>query len=235
MRRPWTITDFAVVWLSGVVGSAAAAAIAAVLDIGDGLLLFLLTGQFVGILAAFWTLGRRRDDPGVGLTVEPKDLRYLGLGILLQIASALLIAPLSRIVYPEGRPPQEIADAIADPAAPMAIKLGLFSAAVIFAPLTEEIMFRGILFKALIRRGRWLAFAVTAVVFTAVHVLGLDPGNMAGSAAVVLPPILVLGLVLAWITDRSGRLGPAIFLHSGWNMLAALILLIPAELLETAG
>jgi membrane protease YdiL (CAAX protease family) len=29
---------------------------------------------------------------------------------------------------------------------------------------------------------------------------------------------------------RSGRLGPAIFLHSGFNLLAAIVLLLPADL-----
>jgi membrane protease YdiL (CAAX protease family) len=52
------------------------------------------------------------------------------------------------------------------------------------------------------------------------------------SAVVVLPPIFLLGLVLGWLTQRSGRLGPAIFLHSGWNLLAAFVLLLPPEFLE---
>jgi membrane protease YdiL (CAAX protease family) len=55
------------------------------------------------------------------------------------------------------------------------------------------------------------------------------------SAAVVLPPLFVLGLLLAWITQRSGRLGPAIFIHSGWNLLAAFVLLLPPEVLEQMG
>jgi membrane protease YdiL (CAAX protease family) len=31
---------------------------------------------------------------------------------------------------------------------------------------------------------------------------------------------------------RSGRLGPAIFLHSGFNLLAAIVLLLPADLAD---
>jgi membrane protease YdiL (CAAX protease family) len=73
------------------------------------------------------------------------------------------------------------------------------------------------------------------VVFSAVHVLGLNVDRLLASAVVVLPPIFLLGLILAWLTVRTGRLGPAIFLHSGWNLLAAIVLLLPEELVEGLG
>ena len=47
-----------------------------------------------------------------------------------------------------------------------------------------------------------------------------------------MPQLFIVGIVLAWVTLRNGRLGPAIFIHSGFNLLAALVLLIPSELLE---
>jgi membrane protease YdiL (CAAX protease family) len=73
---------------------------------------------------------------------------------------------------------------------------------------------------------------VSAIVFSLFHVLGLAADNLLAAAAVVLPQLFIVGAVLAWVTLRSGRLGPAIFLHSGWNLLAALILLLPPELLN---
>jgi membrane protease YdiL (CAAX protease family) len=72
----------------------------------------------------------------------------------------------------------------------------------------------------------------SALVFSLFHVLGLTTGNLLAAAAIVLPQLFIVGLVLAWVTLRSGRLGPAIFLHSGWNLLAALVLLLPPELLN---
>jgi membrane protease YdiL (CAAX protease family) len=76
---------------------------------------------------------------------------------------------------------------------------------------------------------------VSSAVFALVHLTGLDTDTMLRSAAVVLSPFFILGLVLAWLTQRHGRLGPAIFLHSGWNLLAAFVLLLPADLLEQVG
>ena len=152
----------------------------------------------------------------------------------LQIVVALLLQPIARIIYPEGRPPQEIADIIGSSDTDSTIRVVLFAAAVLMAPLTEELMYRGILFKAIRPLGPWVAIVVTALVFTAVHIFGLDANNRLASAAVVLPPLFALAIFLGWLTERTGRLGPALFLHSGWNLLAALLLLIPTELLEQA-
>ncbi|HEX6146058.1 MAG TPA: CPBP family glutamic-type intramembrane protease, partial [Acidimicrobiia bacterium] len=76
---------------------------------------------------------------------------------------------------------------------------------------------------------------VTALVFAFFHMLGLQPSRILQAAAVVLPQLFVVGLVLAWVTLRSKRLGPAIFIHSGFNLLAAVVLLLPPELLESLG
>ena len=74
---------------------------------------------------------------------------------------------------------------------------------------------------------------VSALVFALFHLLGLDPNRMLEAAAIVLPQLFIVGMILAWITFRSQRLGPAIFLHSGFNLLAAIALLLPPELLES--
>jgi membrane protease YdiL (CAAX protease family) len=76
---------------------------------------------------------------------------------------------------------------------------------------------------------------ITALVFSVFHLLGLDPERMLSAAAVVLPQLFIVGVVLAWVTLRSKRLGPAIFIHSGFNLLAAIVLLLPPELLESVG
>lgn len=73
---------------------------------------------------------------------------------------------------------------------------------------------------------------VSAAIFAAVHLTGLDASQLLRSAAVFLPPLFLLGLILAWLTQRHGRLGPAIFLHSGWNLLSAFVLLLPTEILD---
>jgi hypothetical protein len=112
------------------------------------------------------------------------------------------------------------------------LRVALVSAAVVLGPFTEELMYRGVLLKALQTRGKFFALIVSSLVFAAVHLTGLDTSRILASAAVFLPPLFLLGVILAWITQRTGRLGPAIFLHSGWNLLSAFVLLLPTEILE---
>jgi membrane protease YdiL (CAAX protease family) len=114
-------------------------------------------------------------------------------------------------------------------------KVAAMVTAVVLAPVTEELIFRGILLKTLETRGRRTVMVVTSLVFATFHLLGLDPSRLLQAAAVVLPQLFLVGLVLAWVTLRSKRLGPAIFIHSGFNLLAAVVLLVPTEMLEQLG
>lgn len=236
MRKTWTVGDFVLIWLGGTAASVVAALAMEGRDTGVGVAgLATLGAQFVGILGVFWLIRTRKRDAGsLNFALEPGDIKYAGLGMLLQIVASLLLQPIARLVYPDGRPPQEIAEILGSSDTESYVRIALFASAVLFAPLTEELMYRGVLFRATRPLGVWVAIITTAVVFTGVHVFGLDPNNRMGSAAIVLPPLFALALLLGWLTERTGRLGPALFLHSGWNLLAAAILLIPAELLEQA-
>jgi membrane protease YdiL (CAAX protease family) len=111
-------------------------------------------------------------------------------------------------------------------------RVGSLFISVVLAPVTEEIAFRGVLIKALGRKSNRSIILISAAVFSLFHMLGLASGSFIQAAAVVLPQLFIVGVVLAWLTLRSGRLGPAIFLHSGFNLLAAIVLLLPADLAD---
>lgn len=233
MVRSWTVTDFLLVWLAGFVGSGVFVAIGALITEGDFVFVLGLLGTYVGNLGVLVLLRARKDEADLGLVVEPKDVGYAGLGILLQIVLAVLVLPLARLLFPDGEPPQLLSEALSDPEASTLLRLGIFVTAVTLTPFTEELLFRGVLLRAVAHRGRRFTLLVTALVFAVVHVVGLDPERLWASAAVVLPPLFVFGLIQAWLTLRHRRLGPAMFLHSGWNLLVTGVLLIPNELLET--
>lgn len=230
--RSWTVVDFILVWLGGFLGTGVFFAIGFAINGDDLVFVLALVGQYIGNLGVLWLLKRRKDEGDLGFVVEPGDIRYMGLGLVLQLALALAFLPLTQLLFPDGRPPQEVAEAIANAEASALLKMSLIVAAVLLAPVTEELVFRGVLLKAFAHRGRRFVIVVTAAVFSAVHILGLDLERIWASAVVVLPPIFLLGLVLAWVTLRTGRLGPAIFMHSGWNLLAAFVLLLPPDVLE---
>lgn len=233
IARSWSVYDFILLWLAGQVGAALLIALGVAVG-ADSIIVFSLAGLYLGFAIVFWLLSRRRDVAELRLSVEPSDLVYIGLGLALQIGLAIAMLPLINLLFPEGRPPQELATVIAQADTPL-LQLTLVAATVVIGPAVEELTYRGVLLRALEGRGKTLAIVVSSVVFAAIHITGLDAATIWRSALVVLPPLFVLGAVAAWLTLRTGRLGPAIFLHSGWNLLSAFVLLIPIEVLEELG
>jgi membrane protease YdiL (CAAX protease family) len=228
------VLDFILIWLGGLIGAGIFFAIGALLVDENWTIVLSVAGQYVGNLGVFWVLSRYKPVSEIGLAIVPRDLLYIAAGLGLQIALAIVFLPLSELLFPEGRPQQEVADMIAN-ADTMVLRVALVAAAVVLGPVTEELMYRGILLKALERWGKVLALLVSSLVFAAAHLTGLDPDDLWRSAAVFLPPLFILGLVLARLTQKTGRLGPAIFLHSGWNLLSAFVLLLPVDVLEQVG
>lgn len=233
IARSWSVYDFILIWLGGLVGTGIFFALSVALVEEDWTIVLSLAGQYIGSLGVFWLLTRHKDAREIGLTIEGGDFVYIGLGLILQLALALVLLPLSTWLFPEGRPPQEVAEVIAG-ADTMSLQVALVAAAVVLGPVTEELMYRGILLKALETRGKMFALVLSSAVFALVHLTGLDTDALWRSAAVVLPPLFLLGVVLARLTQRHGRLGPAIFLHSGWNLLSAFVLLLPTDVLARA-
>lgn len=231
MRSSWSVIDFVLVILGGLVGAGIAAAVIVAAESNELALVLGIAGQYLGHLFVFWLIARSKEDPDIGLAVEGQDLRYLPLGLLLQLVLAIVFFPLTSLLFSEGDQAQQIGDFISGLQTTPA-RIGAVLVAVVLAPVTEEMMFRGVLLKALGDRSRRALILIPATVFVLFHVLGLDPNNFWASAAVVLPQLFVIGIALGWLVLRTGRLGPAIFLHSGYNLLAALTLLLPPEVLE---
>lgn len=95
-----------------------------------------------------------------------------------------------------------------------AVVLDLLTGAAV-APLSEETLYRGIVFAGLAQRVPFLPAAlISGLLFAIPHGLG------------VLAPILVLGTGLAWIYARTGTLWAPILAHSLVNAISLGILFI---------
>lgn len=87
------------------------------------------------------------------------------------------------------------------------------------AAVTEELLFRGVLFRNIERRlGTWIAWLISAVLFGAYHMLNPD-ASVFGAVAVILEAGGML--TAAYIATR--KLWVPIGLHFGWNFAAAAI------------
>jgi hypothetical protein len=225
------VVDFILVVLGGFLGAGVFVALSLLWGEGELLLVLGLAGQYVGHLGVLWLLSRAKSNPDLGFSIETGDIRYLGLGLLLQLVLAIVFLPLTTYFFPDGESVQEVGSALAGLES-TAARVAAVLVAVVVAPVTEELTFRGVLLKAMGNRSRTTIILVTSLVFASFHVLGLDPARFLEAGAVVLPQLFIVGMALAWVTLRTNRLGPAIFMHSGFNLLAAIVLLVPPELLE---
>ncbi len=87
--------------------------------------------------------------------------------------------------------------------------------AVIVAPVVEEVLFRGCVYPALRAIHGWRpALLVSAVLFGLVHAV----------PAVILPMVL-FGLALGWLAERTGSLLAPIVAHAAFNGLTVATLL----------
>ncbi len=232
VRVRWGIPDVVLAWIAGLIGAVVLGAVViGALDVPEDdisddvwVLLASLIGQngvMIGALAliarakAFRPQGRgtlRRD---FGLELRARDGGWLAAGVGLQIALGLAILPIAELYGRDET--QGVVESLDDASGAGQV---LFAIAVVaLAPVAEELLFRGALLRALLRRmtPAW-AILASAVVFAAVHPLG-DP---AVGSLIAVPAILGLGLVAGYLAVRSQSLSRPIFLHAGFNLLTVI-------------
>jgi uncharacterized protein len=83
----------------------------------------------------------------------------------------------------------------------------------VVAPICEETLFRGFIFRTLANwRGVWPAAIVTGILFGLVH--GVS------APAVDLVPLAMLGVLLCWVYRATGSIYPGMVVHMANNALA---------------
>jgi len=227
----WGLPDVALAWLAGLIGAVVLGAIAVAAlgvpedDVADDIGVFLTTivGQTAVVVGVLALVSRSKGQGSLrrdfGLTVRLRDAGWLAAGVGLQIALGLALYPLAQLYDRDDS--QTVVDLLEDASGP---GLVLFAAAVVvLAPLAEELLFRGALLRALMRRlTPATAIFVSALVFALVHPLG-DPEV---GSVIVVPAILTLGVVSGYLATRSGDLSRSIMLHAGFNFLTVVGVLI---------
>lgn len=144
----------------------------------------------------------------------PQILVAAAIGVGFQLA--LLPALYWFVVRIMSGDPSRTAQAIADRVDNGFDALLLIVAVVVVAPIVEEWFYRGLLLPTLARRFGVVGGAFgSAVVFALVH-----------QEPILLPGLFVLALALAWLTIRTGRIGPAIVAHVAFNATTVVQLLL---------
>jgi membrane protease YdiL (CAAX protease family) len=178
-----------------------------------------LLGTWVGFVGGPWLLSRRRAS---GDVVHDFGIRLCGwrdvaLGLIAGVGTFVVVL---LVLYPPFlwvlRQISGHAVQVGGTAEALG-KLGRGPGFVVFAlsvavgaPIAEEIFFRGLVLVALRRRiGRVGGILGCGLLFGLAHA--------AGTEAAAIPALVVFGVVLATLADRTGRLGPGMVAHMAFN------------------
>lgn len=138
---------------------------------------------------------------------------YLACYILVFVYNIIVQVTGAEFLQPDAQLPENLFDSDA-----VVVATGL--AVVIGAPIAEEVLFRGFLFGGLRRYlPFWSSMLISGFIFSLVH----------GDIGFIIPFTLV-GMVLAFVYERSGTLLAAIGVHFLFNLTSFSFLLLFPEL-----
>lgn len=178
-------------------------------------ILLMLFGPLASLLAG-WVLLKLRPPPRLP-TAHWTTSRLAGVTLAASIGILVANMLVSALLPGDEDFAQALSMMLRDPASAVLVVL----AAVVVAPVGEELLFRGWLLRWLAARGFAWANLVQAALFALMHM-------SAGLATVVFT--MLLGLVAGRLVLATGRLTPAIWLHLVNNLYATIVLyLLPAS------
>jgi membrane protease YdiL (CAAX protease family) len=164
----------------------------------------------VGFLMVPMAIAAQRGAVGLGEVLERLGVRGFRPSALGWMAAAIGAYLLFAVLYTQLilEPHQED---IAEGFGTIPVQVALI---VVAAPIGEEVCFRGMLFGGLREKLPRLAAAlISGVIFGALHAI-------TGISAV--PPLIVFGLLLALLYEKTGSIVPGIILHMLNNSVALL-------------
>jgi membrane protease YdiL (CAAX protease family) len=190
-------------------------------DLSLGWIAVAQIGLWAGLLGVPWAVSRLKGNGLVrdfGLRFEARDAvvgPLIGLGTQF-ILIPLLYLPIFTLFDVTSDELEEPARGLTDRATDPVGVILLVLIVGIAAPIIEEIFYRGLVYRAIEKRfGLWPGIVGSAFMFGASHFQLLQ-----------LPALTLLGGILAYVTHRTGRLGPAILAHTAFNMVTVIFLVM---------
>lgn len=210
-----------------VVGTVFRAIASDALMLGAAAVMTMIAALFYGKVGPRWAAaaeeaGAAEPDPNPPVPVAPRATTpgavagTVALGIVAALGGSMVLGLLFELlglfVQEQARVLEIVEGARGN--GPGAEAIMLVVAALVLAPMTEEWLFRGLLFRRVAARsGRGLAYAISALAFAAIH------DNPAGFVI-----YLWLGVVFAMVLERTGRLWAAVAVHMGNNAYVLVML-----------
>jgi membrane protease YdiL (CAAX protease family) len=145
-----------------------------------------------------------------------------GLGILVRIAAGIVSSGVVLVLKDASNRPVNLPTQISTNLTGWGlVSFAIF--AVIAAPVLEEFVFRGLLFRSIAdRRGFWAGAILSAIAFGAFHLL--TPGDGLDVLALGITHVGT-GLGLAWIYWKRRNLLASIAGHAAFNLIAVVAII----------
>lgn len=137
-------------------------------------------------------------------------------GYLLYNMAASLVSQLILSMYPDFYNVNDnfISQMLAD-------EFGIiFVGTVLLVPITEEILYRGLLFGSLYNRSRILAYGISTLLFAVLHVYSYIGTYSPIQLLLCLLEYIPAGIILGWIYARTDTLWTSILIHMAVNAIA---------------
>lgn len=135
--------------------------------------------------------------------------------IALSVGIALAYLSLESLYLSLVDPPKQQFLSMSAEASQLSL-MGLSCFVVVIAPLIEEILFRGMLYRLLLKRStRRQAILMSGLVFGLVHI----------EVPALIPLLVGLGWILGWLRQQSDSMVPPLVLHMVNNGLAMMLAL----------
>lgn len=217
---PWRLTDALIGWLGSFLLSNLAAAVVLALQgttevtfatfVASSIVLWVVTISWCRWVSNHRGSGRLFADLRVRFAGPRDVIGGAVLGIVASIAINLAITGVYYLIDPEilEGVGDDVGELVAQAPGALFVVFAVF--VVVGAPVVEELFFRGLLLRALARRmPGWAAITVSSILFGVAHFQLQE-----------LPGLILIGAVLGTMAWRTGRLGPPIAAHAGFNALA---------------
>ncbi len=152
------------------------------------------------------------------LTPKPIARKHILPAALLAYCVALPVTVIATLLWAKlletldiHAPQQDMLDFIRQAQSPGQLIL-LLILPIILAPVSEELIFRGGIYRILMRYStRWVALLLSSAFFSIIH-----------GYTYTFVPLLVLGLFLSFAYERTGRIAVPILVHGLFNLSSVL-------------
>lgn len=145
-----------------------------------------------------------------------RTLRYAAVGLMLYYIGAMLVGMLILYLRPDYLNLND--QSVSEMAAAGGLWMGF--ATVICAPIGEELLFRGLIFRGLYDQSPVAAWCLSVGLFAAAHVTGYVGAYDLGTLVLAFLQYVPAGLALAFAYRKSGNILAPMLMHIAINQLS---------------